>query len=254
MLTYYKFREEIPDPVPARPTYAPRESGRGWPDECPPLRAANAFGWDVLASHDMVFRQRDGRWTIDDPVELETDWEYAPRAEEAAAETDAEGVPLRQRNAWFWDEDQVLPHAITKNVYREIDNQVKVSTFLFLSTGENELLYLTDIPNLRRPFRVVSALLETDWYPASYPWHCVLELDRGETTIELRRGEPLCRLFLVRRDAYFAREMAPEEFALFFHRTQEWLSRHGKGEREGMVDITGNYGKQQRPARFSVIV
>jgi hypothetical protein len=85
---------------------------------------------------------------------------------------------------------------------------VKVSTFLFLSTDPNELLLITDIPNLQRPFRVLTALIDTDWYPASYPWHCVLELNAAEKRIVVPRGTPLCRLMTVRRDHYFAREMS----------------------------------------------
>lgn len=249
MLKFYKFAEEILAPVPARATYRRREPGKGWPEECPPIRAANAFGWDVLASKDMVFRQTGGRWSLEAPVDVESDWAYSSTDDDESA-----GEPMVQRNAWFWDEDQVLPHAISSSVYAEISNQVKVSTFLFLATDENELLYMTGVPNLERPFRAFSALVDTDWYPASYPWHCVLELDRNETEIRIARGEPLCRLFVVRRDQYFAREMTPDEFEGFFQRSQEWLRRHGKGEREGMVDITGNYVKQQVTSRFSVIL
>ena len=249
MLNFYKFRADVPGPVPARGAYEKRAAGKGWPEECPPVRAANACGWDVLASHDIVFRQKDGRWSLENFVELESDWLYAPRDD-----PEATGAPLTQRNAWFWEEDQVLPHAITSGVYKDIAHQVKVSTFLFLATDSNELLYLTDIPNRDRPYRVLSALVETDWYPASYPWHCVIELDRSQSEIRIDAGEPLCRLYTVRRDHYFAREMTPTEFESFFHRTQEWLQRYGRGEREGMVDITGNYGQQQRLSKFSVIL
>jgi len=42
----------------------------------------------------------------------------------------------------------------------------------------NELLLMTDVPNSNRPWRAMTALIETDWYPASYPWHAVIELDR----------------------------------------------------------------------------
>lgn len=263
MLKFYKFAEHIPAPVPARAMYHRREPGKGWPEECPPVRAANAFGWDVLAAFDMLFTQADGRWRLEEPVDVESDWAYSTESDgddEGPDENDGDGgraaadEPLIQRNAWFWDEDQILPHAISKSVYRQIANQVKVSTFLFVASDENELLYITDIPNMQRPFRALSALVDTDWYAASYPWHCVLELDPAEKQIRIAEGEPLCRLFTVRRDQYFAREMTTVEFETFFQRGQEWLRRHGKGEREGMVDITGNYGKQQVLSRFTVIV
>ena len=48
--------------------------------------------------------------------------------------------------------------------------------------------------------------------------------------------------------------MTPIEFESYFHRTQEWLRRYGKGEQEGMMDITGHYVKQQRLSKFSVIL
>ena len=251
MLHFFKFSADVPAPVPARPVYEKRPPGKGWPEECPPLRAASAFGWDVLAATDMTFRQEGGAWTLADPVDLESDWLYSP----ADAAEGEEGVPLHQRNAWFWDEDQMLPHVISRHVYPEIAHQVKVSTFLFLTTDPNELLYMSDLPNLKRPFRVLTALVETDWYPASYPWHCVLELDRSLREVRIARGEPLCRLFTVRRESYFAREMTTAEFEAYFQRTQEWLARHGKGARsEAAMDIRGAYGQKQQLARFSVIV
>ena len=236
-----------------------RRAGKGWPEECPPLRAAQAFGWDVTASFDMVFhREKDGAWRLEREVEVESDWVFSTggthsehgSSEEPAAE---EGDPLTQKNAWFWDKDQTLPHVISPDVYPLIRNQVKVSTFLFLRTDPNELLYITDIPNLPRPFRVMSALVDADVYPASYPWHCVLELADSEKTIAINKGTPLCRLVTVRRDHYFAKEMSPAEFERFFQRGQEWLARYGKGEPSEMMDITHAYARQQQRSRFSVI-
>lgn len=251
MLHFFKFADAVPAPVPSRAAYLQRGEGKGWPEECPPLRAASAFGWDVLAAFDMHFVQKSGRWSLENPVEIESDWAFSSAGEDGE---ETESAPPRQLDAWFWDPDHALPHPISAEVYRQISNQVKVSTFLFLRTDPNELLYMTDIPNLHRPFRALTALVDTDWYPASYPWHCVLELNRDETDIRISAGEPVCRLFTVRRDSYFAREMTPEEFGNFFERSQEWLRRHGKGEPSTMMDITGSYGRQQRLSRFSVII
>src|SRR4029077_1976253 len=133
--------------------------------------------------------------------------------------------PLTQRNAWFWDENQTIPHVITPDVYEHLQNQVKVSTFLYLGTDEDDLLLITDVPNLRRRFRAFSALVETDRYPASYPWHCVLELDPGAREGRIAKGEPVCRLVLLRRDRYAAREMSLAAFDAFFDRGQRWLAR-----------------------------
>ena len=68
---------------------------------------------------------------------------------------------------------------------------------------------MTDVPNLHRPWRAMTALIETDWYPASYPWHTVIELDPREKRITIKKGEPICRVMPVRRDTYFAQQMTP---------------------------------------------
>ena len=256
MLHYAKFRQDLFDPVPAKDVYVKRGRGKGWPEECPPIRAANAFGFDVLANFDLTIVQNRGRWEIKKDVIVDSDFTYG--ATEAS-----EGRPLSQRYAWFWEKGQKIPHVITDNVYREISNQVKVSSFLFLQTDANEQLLMTDVPNLHRPWRAMTALIETDWYPASYPWHAVIELDRSEKRITIRKGEPLCRLIPVRRDAYFARPMSPHAFEDFFERGQRWLATHGKFEHEsadgetsvasGVADITRTYVKQQVRSKFVVM-
>ena len=130
---------------------------------------------------------------------------------------------------------------------------MKVSSYLFLKTDPNELLMMTDIPNMQRPFRAMTALIDTDWYPASYPWHAVIELDRGAKKIEIRKGEPLCRVIPVRRDTYFAQAMSPATFDDFFARGQQWLATHGQVQHEGTVDITRTYVKQQVRSKFVVM-
>jgi hypothetical protein len=174
MLHFFKFRQELFSPQPAKDIYVKRPAGRGWPEECPPLRAANGFGWDVLANFDVTFiRGRRNQWRVEPDVVIDSDFDYA-------AEPDAPGRPLRQQYAWFWEKRQKLPHRISDNVHAQISNQVKISSFLFLKTDPNELLLMTEIPNLRRAFRAMSAVIDTDWYPASYPWHAVIELDQAQ--------------------------------------------------------------------------
>src|SRR5437763_14153774 len=125
MLYYFKFRQDLLDPVPARDVYIRRGRGKGWPEECPPIRAANAFGFDLLANFDVIFVQTRGRWAIQKDVTLASDFDYA-------ATEETEGGPLTQQYAWFWEKGQKIPHAITDNVYEQIRNQVKISSFLFL--------------------------------------------------------------------------------------------------------------------------
>src|ERR1700677_4818171 len=199
MLHYFKFRKDLFDPQPAKEVYVKRGPGRGWPEECPPIRAANAFGFDILANFDLTFVQKRGGWSVENDIVIQSDFDYA-------ASEDSPGKPLSQQYAWFWEKGQKLPHVISDNVYAQINNQVKVSSFLFLKTDPNELLLISDVPNFRRPFRATSAIIETDWYPASYPWHVVLELDRGEKRIRIRKGDPICRIIPLKRETYSAGE------------------------------------------------
>ncbi|HEX8524700.1 MAG TPA: DUF6065 family protein [Tepidisphaeraceae bacterium] len=250
MLHYFKFRQELFDPRPGKDVYIKRPAGKGWPEECPPIRAANAFGFDLLANFDVTFiRKRDG-WTVEDDVVIESDFDYA-------GHVDSPGQPLAQQYAWFWEKGQKIPHVITDNVYAEIRNQVKVSSYLFLKTDPNELLLMTDVPNLKRAWRTITALVDTDWYPASYPWHVVLELDEKQKRVEITKGQTLCRVIPVRRDTYFAKQMTAVEFDAFFERGQRWLSTHGKFEHEsaatGVADITRTYVRQQVRSKFIVM-
>ena len=259
MLHYFKFRQELFGPQPARDVYVKSGAGKGWPEECPPIRAANAFGFDLLANFDVTFVKGRNGWRVEDDVVIDSDFHYA-------GDEESDGKPLSQQYAWFWEKRQKLPHVITDNVYAHISNQVKLSSFLFLRTDPNELLYMTDLPNMDRPWRAMTALVDTDWYPASYPWHTVIELSRGEKRIAIRKGDPLCRVIPVRRDTYFARPMTPGEFDDFFARGQRWLETHGKPPEEpkkkktkavapepGTLDITRTYTRQQLRSRFTVV-
>ena len=255
MLRFFKFRQELFEPQPARDVYIKRQPGSGWPEQCPPVRAALSFGFDLLANFRLVLVQRRGKWSVQKDIVLESDFEWS------AAE-DGPAAPLTQQYAWFWKKGQKIPHVISDNVYKEISNQVKVSSFLYMKTDANELLYMTDIPNRPRPWRVVSAVVDMDWYPASYPWHIALELDPKARRIVIPAGEPLARVFTVRRDTYFAQAMSPEEFDGFFQRGQEWLAAHGRpqtheqqkssGDKE-MLDIRGQYVRQQARSKFVVL-
>jgi hypothetical protein len=179
-------------------------------------------------------------------VVIASDFDYAAR-------DDAPGSPLSQQYAWFWEKGQKLPHVISDNVYEQIKNQVKVSSYLFLKTDPNELLYFCDVPNQRRRWRAMAALVDTDWYPASYPWHTVIELSPAEKTVTIRKGEPLCRVMPLRRDTYFAQQMTPHAFDDFFSRGQQWLATHGQVQHEGTVDITRTYVRHQVKSKFVVL-
>jgi hypothetical protein len=247
MLHYFKFRQDLFAPAPAKDIYIKRGPGKGWPEECPPIRAANGFGFDLLANFDVTFvRKGNGGWDLKPDVVIESDFDYA-------AGEDLSGAPLTQQYAWFWKKGQKLPHVITDNVYRRIRNQVKISSYLFLKTDPNEVLLMTDVPNVSNPWRNVTALIDTDWYPASYPWHTVIELDPSQKRIRISRGQPLCRVIPVRRDTYFSGQMTPSEFDSFFARGQQWLATHGQVQHEGTVDITRTYVRQQIRSKFVVM-
>lgn len=249
MIHFFKFRQELFGPEPAKEVYQKPGPGRGWPEECPPIRAANAFGYDILANFDLTFiRKRDGTWRIQDPIVLQSDFDWSPDEQTV-------GKPLVQQYAWFWEKGQKIPHPITDNVFETLRNQVKVSSFLYLKTDPNELLLMTDVPNQWRAFRPWTALVDTDWYPASYPWHVVLELDPREKKIHIPRGTSLCRVIPVRRDTYFAQAMSPQAFDAFFERGQHWLMAHGRPHESGAgtMDITRTYVRQQIKSRFVVM-
>lgn len=246
MLHYRKFHNDLFPPTLGKDVYIKRSAGKGWPEECPPVRAANSFGWDILANFDITFTRYRGNWRVEPDTIIESDFAYAASEESA-------GVPLTQQYAWFWERGQKIPHPISDNVYEQIKNQAKISSYLFLKTDPGEVLLVGDVPNLSRPWKAVSALIETDWYPASYPWHCVIELDADQKQIKIKKGEPLCRLIPVKRDTYFAGEMSPAEFDAFFTRAQRWLKQHGRSEHEGVVDITHTYSRQQAKSRFIVL-
>ncbi|MGA2229975.1 MAG: DUF6065 family protein [Tepidisphaeraceae bacterium] len=245
MLHYFKFRRDLYAPQPARESYVKPGKGRGWPQECPPMRAAGAFGFDVLANFQVTFIRRRGKWIVEPDVVIESDFAYS-------ASDKSEGEPLMQQFAWGWEKGQKLPHVISDHVYEQIRHQMKISTYLFLKTDPNELLLMTDIPNLIRPWRSLTALIETDWYPASYPWHTVIELDPNQKRITIKKGEPLCRLIPVRRDLYTAGPMAREEFDQFFTDGQQWLTKNSRGIHEGIVDIRGRYVRGQKKPKFVV--
>lgn len=246
MLHYFKFRHDLFDPQPAKDIYLKRGPGKGWPEECPPIRAANAFGFDLLANFDILFTRHRGHWRVEPDIVLHSDFDWTPAE-------DQPGSPLIQQYAWFWEKGQKLPHAITDNVYEQVKNQVKISSYLFFRTDPNELLLMTDIPNLARPWRAMSAVIDTDWYPASYPWHCVIELDPREKRIAIHKGDPLARLIPLRRDTYFAQPMSPDDFDRFFARGQHWLTTHGRIQHQGAVDITHTYVRQQIKSKFVVL-
>src|SRR6185437_4023359 len=136
MVHYFKFRQDLLDPAPGRDVYIKRGKGRGWPEECPPVRGANGFGFDVLANFDVTFVKKGARWSVVRDVVIESDFHYAGSEE-------SDGAPLVQQYAWFWEKGQKLPHVISDNVYKQISNQVKVSSFLFLETDPDELLLIT---------------------------------------------------------------------------------------------------------------
>jgi len=246
MLHYFKFRQDLFDPAPAKDVYIKRPSGKGWPEQCPPIRAANGFGWDLLANFSIEFVRTRNGWKVEPDIVIESDFDWS-------ASDESPGRPLSQQFAWFWEKGQKLPHVISDNVYEQIKNQVKLSSYLFLKTDANEVLLMADIPNVQRPWRPMTALIDTDWYPASYPWHTVIELDPSQKKIEIKKGDPICRVMPLRRDTYLAQQMGQAEFDDFFTRGQQWLATHGQVQHEGTVDITRTYAKQMMRSKFVVL-
>src|SRR5436305_2725472 len=109
MLHYFKFRQELFDPQAARDVYVKRGAGKGWPEHCPPIRAANSFGFDLLANFDVTFVQTRGNWRVVKPVVIDSDFTWS-------SSKAREGSALTQEYAWFWEKGQKLPHVISDNV------------------------------------------------------------------------------------------------------------------------------------------
>ncbi|MSR74444.1 MAG: hypothetical protein EXS14_03085 [Planctomycetes bacterium] len=247
MLHWFKFHAGVRAPVPAQDVYRKRPPGRGHPEECPPLRAACGYGFDVLTSFPLTFIRDDanGGWILEKPISVSADWAWAPDENGAAP-------PQSQVNAWFWERGQTVPHVITDDVFDTLRNQVKLCTWLFLKTDPGELLYIGDIPNRFRPWRAYSAIVDADLYPASYAWHCVLELDRREERIHIPEGEPICRIMTVPRGEFVAAEMDGEAFGEYFAAGQKWLADNAKPGAEELSDITGRYARLAKRSSFSV--
>ncbi len=86
MLHYFKFRQDLSSPTPAKEIYVKRGPGKGWPEECPPIRAANAFGFDLLANFDLTFvRSRGGEWRVEEDIAIQSDFDYAADEESEGA-------------------------------------------------------------------------------------------------------------------------------------------------------------------------
>lgn len=248
-LRYFRYHSDLPHPVPARSSYVARPPGQGWPEQCPPIQAAQAFGWDVINPFTMRFVRGKEGWEIGSAVEVQG----GDLEERVGVE------PFPQQNCWPWDSAQILPHRISPHVFPQIRHQVKVSTYLFLQTPPGWALLMSDIPNLKRNFSVISAFLDTDWYFPAHPWHCVIELPQGSSEaneVVIPEGALLCRLTPVRRGAYVATELLPEEFNELFNSGQRWLEEHGRPSEDpeagGALDITRAYKKQQQTATFEV--
>ena len=78
MLHYFRFRQDLFPPRPAREVYEKRGPGKGWPEECPPIRAANGFGFDLLANFDVTFvrsRSGDSGWRVEPDVVIDSDFD-----------------------------------------------------------------------------------------------------------------------------------------------------------------------------------
>src|SRR4051794_37077845 len=77
MLRYFKFRDELFAPQPGKDVYVKRAAGKGWPEQCPPVRAGNSFGFDLLANFDVTFVQSRGEWRVMKDIVIPSDFDYA---------------------------------------------------------------------------------------------------------------------------------------------------------------------------------
>ena len=244
MLSYYRYMADLPYPVPGKTSYASELEGHGWPGHCPPIRSATAYGWDVINPFEMHFiRDGLGEWTLKEAVEVESDVDLPDGT-----------TPHPQVNAWFWEKDQKRPHVISSNVYEEIRHQVKVSTYLYFQTDADWMISIRSIPNYKRAWTTIEAVIETDWYFPAHPLHGVIELplENSVNEVLIKKGEPLFRIMPVLRSDFVAEEMNDQEFSKFFKEGQKWLAEKGKKVEGDDVLLTGVYAKEQAVAKFDV--
>src|SRR3954447_11929867 len=78
MLHFFKFRQDLFAPQPAKDVYVKRGAGKGWAEECPPIRAANGFGFDLPANFDITFvKKRNGDWRVETDHVIQSDFDYS---------------------------------------------------------------------------------------------------------------------------------------------------------------------------------
>ena len=63
----------------ARAGLGKRAAGKGWPEECPPIRAANAFGFDLLANFDVTFVRGRRGWSVVKDIVIDSDFSREQR-------------------------------------------------------------------------------------------------------------------------------------------------------------------------------
>ncbi|CAJ1361358.1 unnamed protein product [Effrenium voratum] len=138
-LRYFRFHSGLPHPAPAVKRDPP-QPGSGWPEQCPPMQAAQTFGWDVINPFEIRFDLGEEGWQLSESVEV-GGGDLEQRGDVGAFDQD---------NCWQWDPKQVLPHRISPHVFPEIRNQAKVSTYLYLQTPPGWALLMSDLPNSKR--------------------------------------------------------------------------------------------------------
>ena len=84
MLHFFKFRQELSSPQAAREIYHKPGPGKGWPEECPPIRAANSFGFDLLANFKVTFTRSRDAWRVEPDTVIRSDFDYASNEEHSA--------------------------------------------------------------------------------------------------------------------------------------------------------------------------
>ncbi|CAK0803463.1 unnamed protein product [Prorocentrum cordatum] len=68
-----RYHSAFPHPKPAKEIYSSRPTGSGWPEQCPPIKAAQAFGWDVINPLDIEFVYGEDGWEIAEVTEVDGD-------------------------------------------------------------------------------------------------------------------------------------------------------------------------------------
>lgn len=160
---------------------------KGMAKFCMPLLMANGLGYNILS-----------------PATIEIEWD--------GNENHSAKINIIDK----------CTHALVTN--HSACGSFTIQTGFVPKTEEGYYTYVKGIPNIRRPFSVMEALIESWWNPAHFGIVCLCNY-AGKFII--RQGEPLAQMVLLHQDAIKVKlEVKENEFEIF--QRKEFLEKRLK--------------------------